>query len=279
MDFILPLERYMKINKGMMPHPPDLNASCAGYDQFAWLFDEQWGDFAVRIFPAVAKMVAGKIPPNAKILDLCCGTGQLARLLTEKGYQVTGLDGSAAMLQLARKNAPQAEFILADARAFQFSPFFAAVFSTYDSLNHLLSLKDLQAAFRNVFDCLLPGGIFVFDLNTLKAYRNQWEGYLDVVEKPEYLYVNQAHYNARDRTGFTHCTIFHREGEIWRRSDVRLYQKFHPLDSVESLLQRLGFTRIRQYALDEKRGYHTFTEEDVRVFFACRKPETDQHYL
>jgi SAM-dependent methyltransferase len=154
----------MATNKNTTPDPRDLNASCAGYDQFAWLFNEQWGDFAVRIFPALAKMVEGKMSPEAKILDLCCGTGQLARLLTEKGYQVTGLD-VCAMLSPGKRSGggvhPRGR------PAFSFSPFCGGIL-TWDSLNHLL--RDLQAAFRNVFDCLLRE-VFCFDLNT-QAYRN-----------------------------------------------------------------------------------------------------------
>lgn len=248
------------------------DTSYTDYDKFAWLFDEQWGDFGVQVFPVLSKMAGDRIPARGKILDLCCGTGQLARVLIKNGYQVTGLDASVEMLRFARINAPETHFILADARNFQLPPVFDAVLSTYDSLNHLMSLKDLKAAFRNVYRCLIPGGVFLFDLNTLKAYQKEWEGYLDFVEKPDYLYMNRAHYNSKTHLGHTHCTVFRRNGDSWQRSDIRLYQKYQPISRVDSLLQKVGFIRIHKYALNRKRGYRPFRKTDSRVFFVCQKP-------
>ena len=78
------------------------------YDNFAWLYNQEWGAFGENIFPALKIIAGDKLPDGAKILDLCCGTGQLAKVLTEKGYQVTGIDGSAEMLRYAKENAPDA---------------------------------------------------------------------------------------------------------------------------------------------------------------------------
>ncbi len=248
------------------------NTPYADYNQFAWLYNQEWGFFGSQVFFTINKIVGGTLPSGAKILDLCCGTGQLAKILSERGYRVTGLDGSAEMLKLARNNAPQAEFILEDARTFQLPPVFDAVFSTFDSLNHLMGSKEMKAAFRHVFNCLITGGIFLFDLNTEKAYGTQWKGYLDVIEKPDYLYINRADYDVKKRVGQTHCTLFRRQGESWQRSEIRLYQKYHPVTKVESLLQKAGFHQIRKLAVGSNRGLHKFTEDDPRVFIACRKP-------
>lgn len=54
-------------------------------------------------------------PPPARIVDLGCGTGTLARLLIDAGYDVTGLDVSPAMLERARAKVPEARFVLGDA--------------------------------------------------------------------------------------------------------------------------------------------------------------------
>jgi len=104
------------------------------YDAFAWVYNKHWGNsFLPHALPALEKLVFAHLPANACILDLCCGTGQLAQILVERGYQVSGLDGSAEMLCFARGNAPTVEFTHADARSFELPDVFRAVISTFDS--------------------------------------------------------------------------------------------------------------------------------------------------
>jgi SAM-dependent methyltransferase len=111
------------------------------------------------------------LPAAARVLDLCCGSGDLSRELLARGYQVTGLDGSPEMLRYARQRVPRTEFLLEDARSFACEARFDAVLSTYDSLNHILSLEELEAVFANVFRALVPGGLFFFDLHQLRSNR------------------------------------------------------------------------------------------------------------
>ena len=88
---------------------------------------------------------------------ICAAAPGSAKALAARDYKVTGVDGSEQMLRLARQNAPKASFHCADARSFDLSTNFALVLSTYDSLNHLLTLEDLASVFRNVFRHLQSG--------------------------------------------------------------------------------------------------------------------------
>ena len=121
------------------------------YDDFAQVYNRHWGGFSIGILPILEQLALDNCPPGSAILDLCCGTGQLAKALAARDYIVTGVDGSEKMLRHARQNAPSAEFYCADARSFDLPTNFALVLSTYDSLNHLLTLEDLATVFRNVY--------------------------------------------------------------------------------------------------------------------------------
>lgn len=121
----------------------------AEYDAFAWTYNRYWGRDAVqRFLPVLEKLVLPHLPPDAHVLDLCCGTGQLAQALAERGYQVTGIDGSEEMIRFARINAPNVDFIIEDARQFHLPGTYHAVISTYDSLNHVTSLEELTQVSR-----------------------------------------------------------------------------------------------------------------------------------
>jgi SAM-dependent methyltransferase len=245
--------------------------SFADYDEFAWLYQREWAGFSRRLLPALRSTVLNRLPPGSKILDLCCGTGQLAQILSEEGYEVTGLDASAPMLELARRNAPKANFLLADARSFRLPPSFAAVFSTFDSLNHVMTLRELKAVFRRVANCLIEDGMFSFDLNTLRAYLHDWKSYLAVVEKPGYFYVNRADFDVRKGKGYTWCTSFRCEGAGWSRIEIRLEERYHPVPAVEHALGEAGFTGVHKYALDPALSPHKYSDLAGRVLFIASK--------
>ena len=80
------------------------------YDPFAWLYNRHWkGRFHPVAMAVMEKILLPRLPDGARILDLCCGPGWLADVLSKRGYRVTGLDGSAEMLRYARENAPGVE--------------------------------------------------------------------------------------------------------------------------------------------------------------------------
>ena len=93
------------------------------------------------------KLVLQYAPPHSHILDLCCGTGHLTKKLIDNHFVVTGIDGSAQMIEYARQNAPNAAFIVDDARYFNINEQFQYVISTGDSLNHILKLDELKVFF------------------------------------------------------------------------------------------------------------------------------------
>jgi SAM-dependent methyltransferase len=242
------------------------------YDAFAWFYNKEWTAFGERVFPVLKKIAGEKLTDKAKILDLCCGTGQLVKVLLEKGYGVTGIDGSKEMLRYARQNAPDAKFILKDARAFRLPPIFNAAFSTFDSLNHVMVLKELYQVFRNVDNCLVNGGIFIFDLTTKKHFEILQKGFKDVQEKPDFLYTVRCDYNEEKKISESHFTIFQPRGKNWKRSDIKLYQTFYPREEVESALQQAGFTDIRAFSFDRERGLQEASEDSIRIFFYAQKP-------
>jgi len=149
----------------------------ADYDGWASLYNETLGpQHAAEVLPILERLWLGGLTPECALLDLCCGTGQLAAALTQRRYRVTGLDGSELMLDFARTNAPQAEFVLADARSFHFSNEFAGVYCTGAALNHIGSLEELRAVFQRVVKVLRAGGSFILEMNTAEYMRLHWHG-------------------------------------------------------------------------------------------------------
>ena len=239
------------------------------YDAFAWAYNKHWGSaFTESILPVIDKLVLQTIPPKARILDVCCGTGQLASALVKRGYRVTGVDGSKEMIRIARRNAPKATFHVEDARSFRIAPPCDAALSTYDSLNHMMALEDLTAVFRNVHDSLRDGGWFLFDLNMEEGYTARWRGESAIVED-DHVVAYRSSYSPDDKVGRMEFTIFRKVARGWKRTDLALTQRCYSDIEVRSALKRAGFEAARVF--DGARDLEPFRNVG-RWFFLCRRP-------
>lgn len=107
--------------------------------------------------------------PVREVLDLGCGTGCIAALLADAGYDLVALDHSSEMLNIAREhNAGKNTLLLCqDMRSFELYGTVQAVYSSFDCLNYLRTTEELRKVFSLVHLYLEPGGVFVFDVNTL----------------------------------------------------------------------------------------------------------------
>src|SRR6188768_3331421 len=75
----------------------------ADYDGLAWCYERWWCDrFHQPLQHVLDALFYPCIGPPARVLDLCCGTGHLSRVLQARGYRVVGIDRSIDMLRAAR---------------------------------------------------------------------------------------------------------------------------------------------------------------------------------
>ncbi len=215
----------------------------SAYDSFAWYYSRGWGDVYHRnVRPVLEQHILPRIPERGRILDVCCGSGDLSAFLAERGFCVTGIDGSAEMLRFARERVPAGLFLHHDARSFDLPPQFDAALSTFDSLNHILEISELEQAFANVCRALRPGGLFAFDLNMEEAFVAQWHGIWGVVEDT-CAGMTRGSYDAERRVGRADITVFRLEPNgFWSRGDTSVLERCFTEEQVLDALRRAGFS-------------------------------------
>ena len=109
------------------------------------------------------------LPKNkeAKILELCCGTGRLTVPIAKAGYNICGVDYTSSMLEQAKVKASEAgleiNFIEADIRSLNLQEKFDFIFIPFNSIHHLYKNEDLFKAFNGVKNHLKEGGLFLLD--------------------------------------------------------------------------------------------------------------------
>jgi SAM-dependent methyltransferase len=112
-----------------------------------------------------------------RLLDVGCGTGKSFLPMLERGWDVTACDISPSMLELARAKAGDAARLsVADMRELPQLGEFDLVWALDDAVNYLLSPEEMGEALRGMRANLAPGGLLLFDVNTLRAYRTFFAG-------------------------------------------------------------------------------------------------------
>jgi SAM-dependent methyltransferase len=220
---------------------------CA-YDDFAWFYDRYWNEeFHGVAFPILDRIWLPRLPASARILDVCCGTGFLARLLSDRGYPITGIDLSSEMIAHARSYAPAAEFHVADVCDFVLPHRYDAAVSTFDSLNHILGYDRFEAALRQTAAALKSGASLCFDVLFEEAYRTRFGEGFAIVREDHVLTITGSRFDPRSRVAQCRITMFRRLDGQWRRADAVVKEQCYSPEEIDRALDAAGFGEVACY--------------------------------
>ena len=143
------------------------------FTDFAYLYDELNVNYEKD---KITKRIKQLLCQCREVVDLCCGTGDVAISLAKSGFNVIGIDISEDMLNVATEkamnNAARVLFVCADAKDFQLPSRSDAVYSITDGMNYMMGVDELKKAFLSVNKALKSGGKFIFDMSTEYKYEN-----------------------------------------------------------------------------------------------------------
>lgn len=157
------------------------------------------------------------LPPNAKIIDIGCGSGRDAKIFTEKGLSVLGIDFCSNLIEIAKTNAPLAEFQVLDfeTASFPLSSFDGAWAAC--SLHHIPK-KTLPTVLNNIHSFLKEKGSF---------YLTVKKGVGEVLAKDE------------------------------RYGDFEKFWSFFEEDEIKKIVQSANFTILECTTVEKGNAYHT----------------------
>ncbi len=236
------------------PHPLDDASSATGpYGAYATVYDLQgqsrWSE---RMVAFLDDLLPRYDATPSRVLDLACGTGAAALRFAAQGYHVTGIDGSAPMLEVARQKATEEgaaiHFIQQDMRAFTIPEPVNLLTCFYDSLNYLTDVADLVRTFTCMRDALAPDGLAVFDMNTRAGLEADWNGNCWVQEIGDTYFIQQAAWNAETAIATMTLTCFIRLGHDYRRFEEIHTERGYTLDEIIAALEKAGLTPLDAFA-------------------------------
>lgn len=215
----------------------------------AYIHDAGFGGIARAAAAAVVRLVNGRF-----VVDLGCGSGTSARELTEAGYAVWGVDVSATMVRLARKNVPRAKFVVGSIAEVDL-PECDGVIAAGEVVNYAFDRR-LEIAWlaRRVFRALRPGGFFLFDFLAEGGVGKSWAAGADWAVMSESV--------AKGDRLTRRIVSFRAVGRRYRRTDEVHEVRLLRAAEVEKALRGAGFT--------VRRGAYPVREGAVAI--AARRP-------
>lgn len=220
------------------------------YDALAASYDGLMADGSYRRRAAfLERRLRKSAVPVRRVLDLACGTGTIACLLAQRGYEVLASDGSEEMLTQAASKAAGLErpplFLHQAMSKLRLDQPVDAVVSTLDSLNYLTAERDLRETFRRVRRWLKPGGLFLFDVNTPYKLRRM-DGQLYMDETEESVCVWRTFFFEKKQVCAYQVDLFRlRPDGAWDRSFEEHRERAWSEEELRRHLAEAGFSSIR----------------------------------
>jgi SAM-dependent methyltransferase len=207
------------------------------YDELADAYDVLTTDYCHdRWLEKIEQLALAHGLRGRRVLDMACGTGKSFLPLTGRGYDVTACDISPRMVEIARAKAPGIDIVVGDMRALEKLGQFDLITCLDDAVNYLLTREDLEGFFHSVARNLAPDGLVVFDVNSLRLYR---EGFAQdwLIDHPEAFIAWTAPEAGRtgsgDRIAAT-VHVFSPDGSRWVRRQSRHEQRHWPQGRIAS---------------------------------------------
>ena len=230
---------------------------------------EKRADFLEKLFRR------SRIPVKV-VLDLACGTGTMTWLLTGRGYELIGVDGSEEMLAAAMGKSGSVQgvppiFLHQSMPRLDLYGTVDAAVCCLDSLNYLTDPRDVQRTFRRLHLFIAPGGVLVFDVNTA-AKLAALDGQVFLDETEDAYCVWRAEFSRRGGICSYYMDIFQLDEDSgqWARSEELHRERAYTVEQLTEMLHRAGFRDVRVYG---DRKLRAPAPGEQRIFFAARKDD------
>jgi SAM-dependent methyltransferase len=206
------------------------------YTSFAWANDLVVPSPASPQPDEVARLLAGR----RSIVDVGCGTGRISAFLAERGFDVSGVDASPEMIEVACARAPDVSFLVADLFSWR-PPSPVDGVLCRGVLNDFTEGSDRQAGLDSLLLMLRPGGLLVLSVREVEKTRARYGREPVVTRSAEGVFF-------RSERRFVGDVVVIEEtiSSADARADHRFEMKPWSLSEVDERVVAAGFTRVER---------------------------------
>ena len=243
------------------------------YTTFAQVYDlfmdnvpyEEWSEYLLSVLKEYGIH-------SGVICDLGCGTGKMTRLLAQAGYDMIGVDLSEDMLTIAsEQNEDGILYLCQDMCELELYGTAKAMISVCDSINYLLEEDEIIWTLQSVNRYLEPGGIFIFDFNTVYKYETVLGDTTICENREEGSFIWENYYDKEEQINEYDLTLYIQDEEdpdYFMRFEEVHYQRAYEIEAIKKALREGGMDLLEILDAD------TMTpvlEETERMYVIARE--------
>lgn len=241
------------------------------YRDFARVYDflmkrdvdyEKWADYIENLFD-----MYGANP--SLVCDVACGTGNITIPLARRGYDMTGVDISEDMLNVAREKSEGLDILLLNQSMTKIDLYgtMGAFLCMIDGINYCLSPKSLLKFFTKIKTCFMDKGApFIFDISSEYKLSRVIGSNTFVHSEPDVFYTWQNRYIENKKLSDMLLTFFVKENGSYSRFEERHLQRAWSVEEITYLLKKAGFARVDTYG---ELSFDKPKENEERIVFAA----------
>lgn len=244
------------------------------YTSFAAVYDtfmdnipyEEWCDYLCGLLKEYGVL-------DGLVLDLGCGTGTLTELLSQRGYDMIGIDNAEDMLFIAMEKKIETGhdilYLLQDMREFELYGTVQAVVSICDSMNYILEYEELVSVFRLVNNYLDPEGVFIFDMNTVYKYQELLGESTIAENREDCSFIWDNSFDSETMVNEYDLALFiGEENGLYRKYEETHYQRAYSIPEVRQALEEAGMEFVAVYDAFSRNAPGP---ESERIYFIARE--------
>lgn len=241
------------------------------YTSFAQVYDlfmdnvpyEEWSVYLIGLLKEYGIT-------EGTVCDIGCGTGKMTRLLARAGYDMIGVDLSEDMLALADRGVEgEILYLCQDMCELELYGTVSAIVSVCDSMNYLLEEEEILAVLERAEHYLDPGGVFIFDMNTIYKYEHIEDTICENRKEGSFIWEN--YYDDKEQINEYDLTLFIREESgLYQKFEETHYQRGYPIEQICAWIEQAGLECLAVYGEGTREKPEADSE---RVYFIAGKRE------
>jgi 2-polyprenyl-3-methyl-5-hydroxy-6-metoxy-1,4-benzoquinol methylase len=203
------------------------------------------------------------------IVDIGCGTGRHSIEMAKLGYQVTGVDPSSDMIQIAKENYStigNCEFI--DGYSSTIAGEYQLAVSMFNVINHIMSVNELVDFFKSAKKLLVNGGIFIFDC---------FNGTAALIDPPRNREIKKMIPNSGEMLISTTCESSMMESTVVMHNTIKYMDEVYSYDLSHRLWSPMIITELLSNVglkfIKATKAYHLDSDasiDDYKIVFICK---------
>jgi len=206
------------------------------------------------------------------VLDLGCGTGSITVKMSQMGYDMTGIDLSCEMLNVAREKAekPGQDILFLNQHMTEFELYGTvdAIISSLDSVNYITEDGGVEQMLKLCNNYLNPGGLLIFDINSEYKLKNILGNNTFVYDEDGAYCVWHNFYDENERICDFELTVFEKKDGVYRRFDEYQSERAYSVSEIKSFAEK---SKLEILGIYNGLSFEKPTEDAERLVFVMQK--------